>query len=71
VIGGLLAVAAGVLMAARPDAGALAITWLIGWFAIFRGVLLVALAWRVRQLTEAVADGGGRARPRPMRPTTA
>jgi uncharacterized membrane protein HdeD (DUF308 family) len=71
VIGGVLAVAAGVLMAVRPDAGALAITWLIGWFAVFRGVLLLGLAWRVRQLTEATAHGRGRARPTPMRPTTA
>jgi uncharacterized membrane protein HdeD (DUF308 family) len=67
VVAGVLAIAAGILMAVRPDAGALAVTWLIGWFAVFRGVLLLTLSWRVRQLTEAFVDGRGRARPRPMR----
>jgi uncharacterized membrane protein HdeD (DUF308 family) len=74
VIGGVLALAAGVLMVLRPAAGALAVTWLIGWFAILRGVLLLGLAWRVRQITEALVHGNGRGRSpgrSPMRPTVA
>ncbi|MCU1452951.1 MAG: hypothetical protein JWN46_1097 [Acidimicrobiales bacterium] len=42
---GLLSIAAGIALVASPAAGALAITWLIGWFALVRGVLHVGHAW--------------------------
>jgi uncharacterized membrane protein HdeD (DUF308 family) len=48
--GGVLSVAFGVLVAIFPGAGALAITWLIGWYAIVFGVLFLGAAWRVRQV---------------------
>lgn len=46
VVAGALSIAFGVLLAITPGTGALAITWLIGWFAIISGSLRLALAWR-------------------------
>jgi uncharacterized membrane protein HdeD (DUF308 family) len=48
------------LLVITPGAGALVITWLIGWYALFLGVLEMALAWRLRQLerlAERTASG--------------
>jgi uncharacterized membrane protein HdeD (DUF308 family) len=45
---GVLSVVFGILMLARPGAGALAVVWLIGWFATLYGVLLVMLGFRMR-----------------------
>ena len=57
VLGGLASVAFGVLLMARPAAGALAVLSLIAAFAFVFGLLHVALAFRarsfVRQLTRA------------------
>ncbi len=63
-LAGVLAMVFGVLLVLFPGNGALAITWLIGWFAVFSGVVHLAFAWRLRkletQLDRAVA---GIARP--------
>jgi uncharacterized membrane protein HdeD (DUF308 family) len=48
VLAGLASVVFGVLLMASPGAGALAVLWLIGSYAIVFGMLLVALAFRVR-----------------------
>jgi uncharacterized membrane protein HdeD (DUF308 family) len=48
-IAGLLSVLLGLLLLVRPAAGALALLWWIGGFAIAFGVLLLALAFRVRR----------------------
>ncbi len=48
VAAGLLSVAFGVLLVARPVAGALAVLWFIGGYAVAFGVALIALALRVR-----------------------
>ena len=42
ILSGLLSVAFGILLLARPGLGALAVVWMIGWFAILEGCLLVA-----------------------------
>lgn len=49
-LSGLLSLAFGVLMVLNPGAGALAVIWLIGGYAIVFGLLLIALAWRLRGL---------------------
>jgi uncharacterized membrane protein HdeD (DUF308 family) len=49
-VSGVLAVIFGVLLFAWPASGALALTWLIGAFAIVYGVSLLYLAYRVRDL---------------------
>jgi uncharacterized membrane protein HdeD (DUF308 family) len=47
-LSGVLSVAFGVLMFAHPGAGALAVIWLIGGYAIFFGVLLIGLGIRLK-----------------------
>jgi len=46
---GALAVAFGVILIAKPNAGALALVWTIGWFAIVFGCLFIALAFRLKK----------------------
>jgi uncharacterized membrane protein HdeD (DUF308 family) len=48
-LAGLASVALGVLLMITPGTGALVITWLIGWYAVFAGTMLLALAWRLRR----------------------
>ena len=48
VLSGILAVALGVMLLARPGAGALVMVLWIGVYALFSGVLLVALSVRLR-----------------------
>jgi uncharacterized membrane protein HdeD (DUF308 family) len=70
---GALTVLFGVLAAIFPGAGALAITWMIGWFAVLRGGIDLALAWQLRKVENerATSDGTaavgrpGRSRPAP------
>jgi uncharacterized membrane protein HdeD (DUF308 family) len=50
VLGGLVSIAFAVAVFISPGAGALAITWLIGWFAIFWGALMLGLSWRARRV---------------------
>jgi uncharacterized membrane protein HdeD (DUF308 family) len=48
IIAGLLSVAFGVVLIARPDAGALAVLSLLGAYAVVFGVLLLIFAFKVR-----------------------
>ena len=50
ILGGLASVLFGVLLVAKPEAGALAVLWLIGTYAVFFGALLVMLALKVRSV---------------------
>ena len=49
---GALSIAFAVFLLITPGAGALVITWLIGWFAVFIGVLLLMLAFRILTVKE-------------------
>jgi uncharacterized membrane protein HdeD (DUF308 family) len=62
VAGALLAIVFGALLVIFPGAGALAITWLIGWWAVIGGLFLL---WQVgQQRHEArVARASGATRP--------
>ena len=53
ILGGLLSVIFGVLLAVLPGPGILALVWLIGAYAVVSGVLLIVLAFRVRNRDEA------------------
>ena len=48
-LSGVLWVAFGVIMFAQPGAGALAVVWLIGWFAILAGCVYIALAFQLKK----------------------
>lgn len=63
VVTGVASVLAGVILLLRPRAGVIAVTWLIGAYAIAFGALLVALSLRLRSLrsgSEDTAAGTGR-----------
>jgi uncharacterized membrane protein HdeD (DUF308 family) len=55
IVAGLASVVFGALLMAQPAAGALALLWLIASYAIFFGVLLVILAFKVRGFVSKVA----------------
>jgi uncharacterized membrane protein HdeD (DUF308 family) len=49
VAGGVVSILFGVLVFARPDAGALALVWMVSLYALLTGVLLFALGLRMRR----------------------
>lgn len=55
-VAGLLSVVFGVLLALFPGPGALALVWMISFYAIFFGVLLVGLGIRMRHEGHAPHD---------------
>ena len=57
ILGGAASVIFGVLLLLFPGTGALAIVWLIGIYAIIFGILLLALAWRLRGMQQQPASG--------------
>ncbi len=52
VLGGLISILFGVVMALFPGAGALSMIWLIGAFAVVFGIFAVSLALRLRSFQE-------------------
>jgi uncharacterized membrane protein HdeD (DUF308 family) len=48
-IAGLASIVFGVLLFWRPGAGALAVLWIIGTYAIAFGIFLLGLAWRLHE----------------------
>jgi len=55
VLGGLVSVVFGVLLMAQPAAGALAVLWLIGLYAVLFGILFVVLAFKARSFGKQLA----------------
>ena len=49
ILSGVLSVAFGIILLVNPGAGALAVVWIIGWFAILAGCIYVALAFRLKK----------------------
>jgi uncharacterized membrane protein HdeD (DUF308 family) len=54
ILHGIVSVGFGVFLFARPGAGALALTWIIGTYALISGMLLIRLALRVRRIPEDI-----------------
>ena len=63
-VGGLASAAFGAFLFLAPGAGMLAVLWLIGGYAVCFGVVLLALAVRVRPLAPQVHSHGARPLPR-------
>jgi uncharacterized membrane protein HdeD (DUF308 family) len=55
ILAGLASVVFGAVIAAAPGAGALGLLWLIGFYALVFGVLLVILAFRTRRFSGITA----------------
>jgi len=49
-LSGAISLIFGILMVASPGAGAIAVVWLIGVYAVFFGVLLIGLSLRLKNL---------------------
>jgi uncharacterized membrane protein HdeD (DUF308 family) len=58
-LAGLLSVAFGVLLMARPGLGALSVLWLIGGYAIAFGIILIGLALRARSFVRRTHAAAG------------
>jgi uncharacterized membrane protein HdeD (DUF308 family) len=63
ILGGALSVLFGVVLVVAPGAGALAVVFIIGAYAILFGIALLGLAWRLRahaMTRRSAAPFGGR-----------
>jgi uncharacterized membrane protein HdeD (DUF308 family) len=49
-LSGVISVAFGVLLLLSPGSGVLAVLWLIGYYAIFAGIMYLGLAFRLRRM---------------------
>jgi len=56
-LAGIASVAFGVILLLQPAAGALALIWLIATWAVVFGILLIVLAFRVRNWNGFIAVG--------------
>ena len=54
ILSGILSVLFGLILIVRPGAGAVAIAWFIGAYAIVLGVLLIIFAFRLRELDKEI-----------------
>jgi uncharacterized membrane protein HdeD (DUF308 family) len=57
-LSGIVSVAFAFLVMLRPAAGALAVIWLIGWFALVMGALLVVASFKLRGLRRQPYQAG-------------
>jgi uncharacterized membrane protein HdeD (DUF308 family) len=61
ILGGILSILFGVVLVVNPAAGALAMIWVIGAYALVFGVMMIVLAFRLRGLPERLERLGGQA----------
>jgi uncharacterized membrane protein HdeD (DUF308 family) len=55
ILSGVVSVLVGAYLIVFPGAGALALLWLIGFYAIFAGVMYIAMGWRLRSIGHSPA----------------
>ena len=53
-LSGALSIVFGILVAAQPNAGALTIAYLFGFYAIFAGIAQISLGYRMRGLGQSI-----------------
>ena len=53
ILGGIVSVLFGIGVMMAPGAGALALIWVIGIYAVFMGVMFVALAFRLKKYADS------------------
>jgi uncharacterized membrane protein HdeD (DUF308 family) len=58
VLSGVLSVVFGLLITFWPIQGAIAITWIIGFYALLFGIFLVVLGFRMKGVHERIQTGG-------------
>ena len=56
-LAGVVSITFGIALAITPGPGALVITWLIGWYAVVLGIILIVMAFQVRGSGPAGFDG--------------
>ena len=56
-LAGIASVIFGILLVLFPDAGALAVVWLIATYAVIFGILMLVLAFRLRSLSNTLQQG--------------
>jgi len=59
ILSGLVSIAFGVFLVARPGQGALSVLWVIASYAILFGMILIVLAFRVRSFANRVGGAIG------------
>lgn len=57
-LSGVLSILFGILLVIAPGSGALAVTWLIGIYAIMFGIVLISLSWRLRNYDDSQVYAG-------------
>lgn len=57
---GALSILFAIVLVSAPVSGAIAITWLIGWYAVLFGIVLLALSWQLRKFQRAAGTAGAR-----------
>jgi uncharacterized membrane protein HdeD (DUF308 family) len=68
VLAGIASVAFGIIVAVQPGAGALAVVWMIGFYAVVYGALMIGFGFRLRSLgkeLQAVSEEAPRRMERP------
>lgn len=55
-LAGLLSIVFGAIVFSRPGAGLLAVMWLVGFYAVLYGLMLVSLAFKAKNLERIVAS---------------
>ncbi|MDB5762220.1 MAG: hypothetical protein JWQ21_1215 [Herminiimonas sp.] len=63
ILSGVASIVFGVLVFLFPDAGALALVWLISLYALVTGILIMALAFRLRAKTKTTVESDRRVGP--------
>jgi uncharacterized membrane protein HdeD (DUF308 family) len=51
---GVLSVLVGLILLLRPTVGALAVVWVIGFYALLFGILMLYLAFKIRRLPASI-----------------